>query len=1725
MSNLLSQSQRSLLFQESDPTTNQPIVWKVCGPEKNTIGDLVNEFEICQSVAINGIRQVVRRGFYQNKEGFAYRFFDGISLKTYCAGKALSVEQTLTLAIQLVSILKQLHQEGVAHLRLNSHHVLYQPKTGAIQLIDLSLASRQHISKALDFQDWGQELAYMAPEQAGRLNQAPDNRSDLYAVGIILYELLTGQLPFHDDDIAKLVHYHLVQLPTPPQQVNPLIPATLSAIVEKLLAKKADDRYQTAHGLWQDLRCCLDDYTQGRPISLNELGEFDQSERLRFSAKLYGRDTILRQLLEGFKQGVVGDNRLYIVSGDPGTGKSALIQHLRQVVQSQDGLLLTASCEPPQLQLPNLPFVNGLRELAATILSRSIRNQHDWRAILQAAVGDQATDLIRLVPEFRWILESESPSEIRDNRPQEPAEVPYLFQHILRGLATLSYPIVLVADDAQWGDDLFWKTLMTISNDPLITQLRIVATYQTPADDESLQAHLQELSSTVETVEFIQLANLAEPEVRALVADSLQTDQVDELSRMAFTKTAGNPLFLRQFLTTLFGEKTLWFDPDRAGWLWDKTLLVGSSPTDNVVEQVIATLGQVSTSQTQVLRQAACLGTDFDSAILAELLTSTEPALGPVLAELVAGNWLNELPKGYCFSNERIRQAVYESIPATEKSTLHYGIATLLSARRQANDTTITTQELARHFTLGVEQMPAEDRFGVVELNLKAGLDAREDSDFRRAYHFFVCGIGVLNELDWEHQYETVLTLYNQATEVGMIIGVYDEAEQWLQESLRRARTIDDRLKAHEIKLNQLTKNHQFAETIAHLLAVLEEIGHPVRRHPSKGLILWELLRVNWYLRNKKIADIPKMKLMEDERAKAFQKLGVNSSSSIFGHAPDIAPIINFRGVQFSLKYGLSVYSPVTYVSFGTIQLFLGRTKQGYEFGKMALALTDQLQAEEVRAKVMVIFYGFISFWQDSLRQSIEPMLQAYVIGCQNGDLLYAAFALSFHSTIRLHVGDNLTELLPVMTKDCQTILDMKQGLVYMVAEIQRQLVVRLVRETDEPLPGEGELLDEAALLKKLDELGDQATKFYFNYYKMVFACLLNQYTVSFEASERASQFEDNTTSRQTIYPSFLLFSTIAYIKQAQQTKLPAETRTLQQKIARKVKKMQLFAKEAPQNYEHKYELLRALQNEQKAPNETTTTHYQAAVRLAQINNYTHEEALAREHFAYFLLRTGQTEYGGWMLQKAYQAFQKWGATAKCRQLVVTYPQLVSELATTGKEITIASLQDRYDLTTIIHANQTLSSENNLEGLLKRLIEIVIQNASATNVVILIKGPDQQLVPKAVGTNQSVHLLTDEEARAGLLFPETVVTYVSRTMVPFVSANVSEESRFSADAYLLATHPISVCCLPIVAQNILLGVLYLENNLAEGAFDAKRVDFFTTISSQLAISLDNVFLYEDMEQKVQQRTIDLEKSLANLKAAQAQLIQAEKMASLGELTAGVAHEIQNPLNFVKNFSEVSVELVDELVEEQQKPDRDTELEADIMSDLKQNLQKISQHGNRAAAIVKGMLEHSRASTGKIQPTDLNALADEYLRLSYQGLRATDKSFNASLITNFDSQLKPVNAVPQDIGRVLLNLFNNAFYAVRQRQGQETADYQPCVWVSTRSSNGLVEVQVRDNGTGIPKSVMTKIFQPFFTTKPTGQGTGLGLSLSYDIITKAHGGVIEVDSVEGEGTTFTIRLPG
>ena len=1276
MRKLLNQSIRSTIFREYDPVTNQEIIWKTSGPNKHSVNDLLNEFTICDSININGIRKPIRRGLFKNKDAFAYVFFEGISLDQYLKEFSFSLAEGLSHAITIATILEQLHQRDIFHNRLNSQNILYNPATREIQIIDFSLANRGPVENKTDFMDWGEELAFISPEQMGRWNQKADHRTDLYSFGVIFYQILTGKLPFFDTDISNLIHYHLVKLPIPPHEVNSCIPPQLSTIVLKLLKKNADDRYQTFHGLIKDLQYILNAIVEGTNLDLNELGKFDRAGKFHFSQKLYGNKGVL-ELLDSTPE--KGQSQLWVLGGETGTGKTANIQLLWKSLQERIEISIILTYGDYESDNPYKPYLTGLKELSFWMLTLSETQLDKWRPILQKSVGDYAPELVRQIPEFKWILNVKEKNEIIPPQPDLQI-MQSAFLNLVKNLLDFQFTVTLLVDDIHKAGKELWSSLIQLSKYRSTGNLRMVITTKPTKEDSVLGKQLTMLQNNLFESRYFEIKEFDKVEIQEFLNDSFEIDNSELFSRIIHKKTGGNPLYVRQFIEKCINQKYIWYEFDKSGWTWDQLKVKTIPPARNIIDSLLIEVEQATFSQSnKLLGIAACFENEINLRLLQVLLGKDASLLHELLSELVENQILIESGDAYQFSHADLRIKISNLLPVGEKSGYHFQIAELLSSPAWKDDSFATIFNIARHYTLGSSQIPAEDQFLVVELNLQAGKAAAESADFRLAYRYFVEGIRFVRNEDWELHYDHVLSLYNQATEAGMINGFHTEADQWLERALSNARTSNDRIKSYEIKLIQLSENHRFEEAVNSLLVILEEIGHGVPRKPTKIDILWEMLRVLWHMRNKSMDSIAKKPPMQDQKALAFLKVVVNSGTSIFGFAPELIPVVYLRCYRLTLAHGLSIYAPYAYIGFSGIQLFLGRTQAGYRYGLKALSLVDQLSTEIVRAKVMVIFYGFISFWKESMRNSLEPLRKAYDIALQNGDLLYASFALLFRSTFRLHTGDNLVELATAIKNDNQKIAEMKQTLVLVISEVQYHFILRLIHGTEDPVILRENDMDESALLAKLDVIGDTATKFDLYVYKMIHACLLNYYSEAQHACELANQFKEETTSRQNTYPSFLLFSAITLLINVRQQP-PSEAAKIKKQISEKIKLMKKYAGEAPQNFENKYLLAQALYFENQGIHHQTVDYYEKAIHKSQENNFLHEEALSREYFARYLYKMENTEYGSLMLQNSYNAYKKWGAGAKCNQFKKEFPSVFGEQAIAEKNITMEIFQDRFDL-------------------------------------------------------------------------------------------------------------------------------------------------------------------------------------------------------------------------------------------------------------------------------------------------------------------------------------------------------------------------------------------------------------------------------------------------------------
>jgi signal transduction histidine kinase len=739
--------------------------------------------------------------------------------------------------------------------------------------------------------------------------------------------------------------------------------------------------------------------------------------------------------------------------------------------------------------------------------------------------------------------------------------------------------------------------------------------------------------------------------------------------------------------------------------------------------------------------------------------------------------------------------------------------------------------------------------------------------------------------------------------------------------------------------------------------------------------------------------------------------------------------------------------------------------------------------------------------------------------------------------------------------------LKFKQEYSISYMQITRQMVLNLLDKSLEKCNLIGEAFNELESIPFFIETNNNCTLFFAYLAKAILLYLFKDYAQTVEKADIGEKYQESAAGfmyipQHNFYYSLGLLALYPHVDEAEQKRF-------MRKVSSNQKRMKKWAYHAPVNYQNKYELVEAEKARVLGKNALAMEYYDRAIRGAREHGYIHEEAIAYERAAEFYFSIGREEIAQLYMKNAHHCYARWGATAKVKDMESEYPQLlvgatnrtgVKDISTTSSSSGNAEV---LDLATVIKASLALASEIVLDKLLSKLMKIVIENAGAQKGFLILDKEDNWVI-EAERTVDSDDITILQSIPVDSLDPNSqipllsaaIINYVARTHENVVLNDAAHEGQFTSDRYIVATQPKSILCTPLLHQGKLSGILYLENNLTTGAFTSDRVEVLRILSAQAAISIENSRLYQQLEdysrtleqkvkartQQLQEKNQDLASLLQKLKATQAQIIAQEKLASLGALTAGIAHEIKNPLNFVNNFAELSVELTQELHEEienqQDRLDPETrEYIEEILHDLSQNCQKINEHGKRADNIVRGMLMHSRGQTGDRQLTDINAMLAEAVNLACHGMHAKDASFNIAIKTDYEPDLGQVKIVPQNISRAFINLINNACYATHKKKMRfqteplnEGEVFLPTLSLSSQDLGEQVEIHIRDNGEGIPQEVLDKIFNPFFTTKPPGEGTGLGLSITHDIIVQQHQGEIKVETEMGSYTEFIITLP-
>jgi predicted ATPase/signal transduction histidine kinase len=1748
---------------------------------------LRREFEITRDLSLAGVVKNLELFEHKNSLVLAQEDFGGQALKLLLQSQKLAVENFLAIAVPLAETLGHLHQRNIIHKDVNPANIIINPKTRQAKLTDFGLASLLPKENLAQWNRLEGTLAYISPEQTGRMNRSIDYRTDLYSLGVTFYEMLTGQLPFAVHDPLELVHSHIAKTPLSPSALDSQIPPALAEIIMKLLAKTAEERYQSGFGLQADLEKCREQWQRDGRIEIFTLGQADFSERFQIPEKLYGREEEIAALLAVFDRVMQGRREILLVTGHPGIGKSSLIHEVHKSLVRERGYFVAGKFDQYQRNVPFASLIQAFQDLVRQLLTENETQLQYWRERIQAALGVNGKVIAAVIPEIELIIGEQPPApELSPAEAQNRFKL--VFQNFMTALPAKEHPLVIFLDDLQWADSASLQLLQYLIITKASPYFFGIGAYR---DNEVGPAHpltlaLEAIEKAGVELHRLSVRPLHLDHVSQLIADTLRCppETAQPLAQLVLEKTAGNPFFVTQFLKSLHEEKLLAPEAAVAGWRWDLEQIRQRNITDNVVELMANKVQKLDAATQQSLKFAACIGGQFDLQTLAVVAEKPSEVIAMELAEALAEGLIILISDGsaalttsfesdkhndsakspsalspppsaiYKFAHDRVHQAVYSLIPEAGKNPLHRRIGQLLLRSTPESRLEQKIFDLANHLNLSAALIDSEaERITLAQLNLRAGHKAKLSTAYEPAFNYLQAGLDLLRADDWEKQYDLALRLHIEAAESAYLSGNIEAMEKLVEAVLQRAKSLLDQVKVYEVKLDAYIAQRQLQKVIEIGVPVLRKLGLYFPDKPNKLHVTFSFLAAKFALAGKAIASFSALPKMTDPLKLAAMRISARVGSAAYFLSPNLLALTAFKPLNLSLKYGNSAASAHVYAGQGII--FCGKLNDfetGYQFGRLGLQVAEILDAKETKARAIFIFNCLVRHWKDHMRDTLAPFLEAYQCALEVGDLEFAGLSIIHHLYFSYFCGIALGVLAGEREKYDHAVDPLNQETHRHVKNMTLQFLWNLMGRSEDPRCMRGEIYDEETGVAEHLRANDRYALFQIHFYKMILEYSFGACAHVLEEAALAEQYLGAVGAYAVTTINFYdSLARLALVPEAES----AEQKKLLRKVRANQKRMKTWARHAPMNHLHKYELVEAERLRVLGDAPRAMAFYDCAIANAKKHQYLQEEALANELAAKFYLSRGQEKIAKTYMAEARYLYHKWGALAKVKWLEEKYRDLLRETATPSEATRLSSratvstsgtsstsAAGALDFLSVLKASQTISGEIDLEKLLKKMIAIVIENGGAQKGYFLLERNGQWLI-EAEGAADRQETVVLQSLPVAAKLSEAIVNYVSRTRETVVLGDAAKEGRFINDSYVRQHQAKAILCKPVIKQTDLIGILYLENDLSANVFVPDRLEALEILSAQIAVSLENARLYKELEQynrtleeKVAHRTAELQEknealtqTLQRLREMQNQLVTQEKLASLGQLTAGIAHEIKNPLNFVNNFAVLSVDLAKDLndVLEANQDKKVAEIVAEIseiLADLKLNAEKINHHGKRADGIVRSMMLHARGQSGEREAVDLNALLDEAVNLTFHGMRAQNTAFNLTIEKEYDESIGQIKVVQQNLSRVFLNLISNACYAVNEKMKAARDSFSPTLSVRTQNLGDKIEIRIRDNGNGIPLDIREKIFNPFFTTKPTGQGTGLGLSISYDIIVQEHRGEIAVETEEGRFTEFVVRLP-
>ena len=1505
----LYESPSSIVYRAHASKGDHPVVLKILQPihsPPEKIARFKREYEITGSLA-NAIPDVITPYSLETNDHqwmIVMEDFGGEALSRLNLFGQLTLDEFLNLAVQIVDILKRIHQQGVIHKDVNPANIILNKRTRQIKFIDFGASARLSretpIFRIPDLLEG--TPAYISPEQTGRMNRSLDYRADFYSLGATFYQLLTGQTPFESTDILELIHSHIARTPLPLEQLRPDIPSVVNAIMMKLLAKNAEDRYQSAYGLQADLESCLKQYQASGRIELTSIGQYDYSDQLQLPQKLYGREKEIVMLLDAMTRVGTGGRELILVAGASGVGKSMLVREIYKTPTVQSGYFLNGKFDQLQRDIPYSGIVQALRGLLRQLLAEGDTKIGYWREQLLNAVGSNGQILIDLLPEAELFIGTQRP--VPGLTPVESKNrVHRLILNLFRVLAAADHPLVIFLDDLQWADAASFDLLSYLLTEITLTSFLILGAYRENevGDQHVLRLTLARMEKAGAAIHSIDLKPLDLKNTAQYLADALlcPAQRVEPLADLLLTKTNGNPFFLGEFLKSLYSDGLLTYFPpferESGFWRWDLHQIRARNLASNVIELLVKNVEQLPEATQRSLCLAACLGSHFELETLSlvlqayphEVARDLWPALqrGMLLPLGYAYQLTEQDVKGlsesliveYKFVHDRVQQATYSLLPEEERQAVHLQIGRWLLEKTPEKQREFHIFEIANHLNQGSSLVSDEaERVRLVELNLQAARRAKASTAYATAYTYVRTGLQLLNGMvvnnedvdlesvqSWESYPVLTISLCEDLAESAYLNGQMDVMNRTVETVLSKRESTLDNIRVHEIKFQALVSQGHIADAVQYNLSVLALLGVHFPAQLEMTHIAEALKETGLkfsHIKPKTLANQPDM---TDPQAVAIMRLMMHLLPATYLSEPYLFLLEALKTVDISIEFGNAITSPGAYASYGLVLCGrVGNIDLGYQMGRLACQLIGHSNMRHYFSHAYFPFDYGIRHWKEPLSATLSTLWNSYQADLEIGDLEHGSYCAAQYSWHFWMAGNDLSQAIQTLETCSKICEEIKQTFPQMIVQLAQQAFVNLSGQTFNPRHISGDICNDAEVISQFLQAKGYTWVFSSFVLKAFLCILFGDYAAALENITKAEQFKDVAVGAyiSVLFPFYRSLIQLALVgEQSEQER----AQTIEQ-VKAEQKRLKNWARHAPANHKHKWHLVEAELAHVEGRIAKARQHYDQAATLAHQNGFLHEEALTCELAGNFYEARGRTSLARYYLKEAHSLYRRWGALAKTSQMEKVYPYLIEANILGSTTTTDRHVAATLDLISILQAAQALSAEISLDKLLAKLLKVAIVNAGAQiGYLLMERDGDWVIEAKGIADDDAVSILQSLRVEPDHL-PMTLINLIVRTHESVVIANATQDDTLRNDIYIQTSKPISVLCMPLINQGKTVAILYLENNLVSDAFTPARFETLRLISAQSAIALENARLYAALEQnnhtleeRVVERTRDL----------------------------------------------------------------------------------------------------------------------------------------------------------------------------------------------------------------------------------------------------------------------------